>query len=289
MVSLPNNAPLRGIYINLERSTARRQQLEQQLDRLGLRHLYQRFQGLDGESIYEEHKHTKLSPGSLGCWLSHRDALRGDADNDNHLHILEDDVQITEGFRPFLKTLIGKKAETFDWDIIFTDIGVRWWAVSPNDMRQLLSAVNHGANTRTIGLYDASITYAASMASYIVNKNSKQKVASLLEDGFGSSAPIDIYMGTLITEGRIKAHVTLPFVTTLSELHSESTIKGDLNSSNPTRTLSILFRRSLAYDVDTNKILHVCKDRMESEALDDRSKIYIGLMAHLFSGEARSF
>jgi hypothetical protein len=43
--------PYHGLYINLDRSTARRDAMETQLDRLGLSSLYARFPAIDGASL----------------------------------------------------------------------------------------------------------------------------------------------------------------------------------------------------------------------------------------------
>ena len=43
--------PYHGLYINLDRSTARRDAMEKQLDRLGLSPFYARFPAIDGASL----------------------------------------------------------------------------------------------------------------------------------------------------------------------------------------------------------------------------------------------
>lgn len=77
-----NGSSLYVTYINLEHRTDRKQDIEQELHRIGLPH-FTRFNAI------------KNAHGSLGCSLSHEAALRlGIESGADHIVIFEDDFQL---------------------------------------------------------------------------------------------------------------------------------------------------------------------------------------------------
>lgn len=115
----------RCLYINLDRSADRREQVEGELARAGV--VAERVPGFDGKrdigtlpTTYSVTRRTfvgkQLNPAEIGCVESHRRALRmlveaGDAFG----VILEDDVELLAGFRAAVEALI---AETAGWHLI---------------------------------------------------------------------------------------------------------------------------------------------------------------------------
>src|ERR1700761_1829036 len=81
--------PYIGRYINLDRSPERRRELEAMLAGFGVADRYQRFTAVDGQE--REARFSAVSPGELGCFLSHYECLR-DAPRGRPIHIIEDDV-----------------------------------------------------------------------------------------------------------------------------------------------------------------------------------------------------
>lgn len=115
----------RCLYINLDRSVDRREQVEVEIAKAGI--VAERVPGFDGKrdigtlpTAYSSTRRTfvgkQLNPAEIGCVESHRRALRilveaGDAFG----VVLEDDVELLDGFRDAVQALT---AETAGWHII---------------------------------------------------------------------------------------------------------------------------------------------------------------------------
>lgn len=115
----------RCLYINLDRSLDRREQVEAELAKAGVE--AERVSGFDGKrdigklpTTYDATRRMfvgkQLNVAEIGCVESHRRALRilveaGDAFG----VVLEDDVELLEGFRDAVEALI---SETAGWHIV---------------------------------------------------------------------------------------------------------------------------------------------------------------------------
>jgi len=115
----------RCLYINLDRSLDRREQINAEIVKAGI--VAERVPGFDGKrdigklpTTYSPVRRSfvgkQLNPAEIGCVESHRRALRmlveaGDAFG----VILEDDVELLEGFHSAVEALI---AEAAGWHII---------------------------------------------------------------------------------------------------------------------------------------------------------------------------
>ncbi len=115
----------RCLYINLDRSLDRREQVEAEIAKAGV--LAERVPGFDGKrdigklpTTYSSLRRTfvgkQLNPAEIGCVESHRRALRILVDaGDAFGVVLEDDVELLDGFRDAVEALI---AETAGWHLI---------------------------------------------------------------------------------------------------------------------------------------------------------------------------
>lgn len=281
--------PIRGVYINLDSSLKRRAHCEKQIETFGLGSIYSRFPGVEGKSIYAGYEKTGLSPGKIGCWVSHMNAIKCGIDHDYHMHILEDDFQLTEGFPLLLKYLAETADQTLDWDILFTDFTL---AITKNvfSVKEYISKINTLYNKKRFAIEDALNLYAAGNSSYIVNRTSKSKIASILESGLGAKIPKDLYLREKVRKGEIKAAVTLPFLTTLDDLFMESDILGTIDNKNPSIIFNVLFRRSLSWGADTKGILRAIKQRLAAQPpINDRSMIYTHLVGHFVSDDYKVY
>jgi GR25 family glycosyltransferase involved in LPS biosynthesis len=289
MPEQPDNYPLRGSYINLDRSPERRALCEQQLLQQGLTPYYQRLAGVDGKLVHINYPSTKFSPAKLGCWLSHLNAIEQGVEHDHHHHILEDDFQFTPAFRSFAETLDHQLAKLESWDILFTDVDLAGMH-QVQAMRDLIATINKLATSGEIVLRDAVNLYAAGNSSYIINRASKHKVLELMKPGLQTQAPNDIYLRQLIRNGQLKAFVTLPFVTTVDAGFSDSTILGSIGQTNPSILLATQFRRSLACQAETRAILDTVKKQINQlRPISDRGMIYAHLAAHFVSDDYKPY
>lgn len=292
MASMPDDAdtfPLRGCYINLDRSPERRELCERQLGRFGLADHYQRLAAVDGKLVHGSHGDTKFSPAKLGCWLSHLQAMELGLTHDAHHHILEDDFQLTPAFTAFAHNLDERLIPPGDWDILFTDVDLAGM-FQVQAMRELIVTVNRLSASGEVALRDAVNLFAAGNSSYIINRASKARVLELMKPGLATTAPNDIYMRQLIRNGKLKAFVTLPFVTTVDAGFNDSTILGNIGQTNPSILLATQFRRSLAYQAETRAILDSVKTQINQlRPISDRGMIYAHLVAHFVSDDYKPY
>ena len=82
-----------GVYINLDRATERRAQIERQLDALALPFELRRLPAVDGSARKDLPAH--LTAAQYGCWLSHLAALENSLASEEHLYVLEDDALLS--------------------------------------------------------------------------------------------------------------------------------------------------------------------------------------------------
>jgi len=108
----------KGLYINLERSNARRQRIEGELFGLGLGTLYNRLPATDGATSEQR---PPLRAGELGCYLSHLRALEIAAESDRPMHILEDDARLSK----LVPAVLPAANRLFqNADIVFLDVAL---------------------------------------------------------------------------------------------------------------------------------------------------------------------
>lgn len=117
---------LRVVLINLERSTKRREQMQQRLGDLGLSYHWQAaidgaarkeelWQSLD-EKAFERNVGRAVLLGEIGCYHSHLTAWREFLQTtDEVLLVLEDDVVFGADFIPALELALAHKQ---DWDFL---------------------------------------------------------------------------------------------------------------------------------------------------------------------------
>jgi len=271
----------RGYFINLDRESSRRESLTRNLAEIGAASRYKRFSAIDGQTVASQYQ-TKLSPGQLGCWLSHLRVLESERNSDAHLHLVEDDVEFAQDSVALCEKALECALGT-DWDLIFTEIWV------PPD----LDTFRHFSEK--IGLYEREgmITVSslrsnsfAGTSSYFVNKDSIGKVAGFLADNWKKGIPIDLWYRKLVSKGDLVAYVTVPFLTSRSPHSADSSIQ-------PLRNLSSsvlgVYGRAFYKDADVTSLL--AEMRQLTQGIQDRplSRLYGELIHFLLSGERRGF
>jgi len=277
-----------GTYINLKKSKIRAEACLTQISQLGIKD-YNRISAIDGAQAQQEHSDIKYSKGKLGCWLSHLNAMEHSLSHEHHQHILEDDFVFTNVFRSFRDNFDSHTSALREWDIVFCDVDL---ANMHNvaEMGNLIKHVSSLERAGKISFENAKKLYSAGNSSYIINKTSKQKIYSLMKEGFKSGLPNDLYLRKLIREDKVKAFVTLPFVTTVSDEFNDSTILGDISEANPSILFATIFRQSLAWGADTRSLLNAFRDRINQlRPISDRSMIYAQLVAHFVSNDYKPY
>ena len=233
-----------GFFINLDRSPQRRAALETHLTALGLGTRYRRFPGVDGKTVAAP-PGTRLAPGAFGCWLSHTGLLEGNRGTHTHLHVLEDDVVLAGQAAALFEPLIRQADSRLGaWDLLFTDVYV---PLTPAVHRLFLSRLGDFDRGRGPSFVDLTGVEFAGFTSYFVNRQAVAKVCDLLAGGWATGAPIDVFVRDLVGRGRLQAYVTIPFLSTLSPIGSQSDIRGPVDRS---RRVCEAYRRGFFIDAD---------------------------------------
>jgi len=218
-----------GVYINLDRSTGRRAQVEAELARHGLSSDYVRFPAVDGRRAGTGA--SPLGPGEVGCFRSHVGALRLFAGGDRHVHVAEDDIVFSSRFAAAAGELV--RSGTLDrYDLVFLDTVVAVGLELVSEFRRLFERQAPRADAgavRPITVLDFRQHKFASTSSYLVNRGSVERVAGLLERELaaGPALPLDLHYCRLMETDGLRVGCIFPFVTSVRlESAATTTITG---------------------------------------------------------------
>ena len=213
-----------GIYINLARSSDRDIYIRSHLASLQMLECFKRFEAVDGVNV-QVPSGAKINAFEMACYDSHLQAMQ--EGEGKHIHIIEDDVQLSQNFRFVLQPFLDFQDDK-EWDIIFFGVNVPIAKV----VYDLLLVGERGQNRfKLFDLQPFGSLYSG-CHSYIINHRSVSKITALLDENKYDLA-VDLKLRNYIFEGKIKAFVTLPllaiplptlFDTTILERVSESTM-----------------------------------------------------------------
>ncbi|MGA7974618.1 MAG: tetratricopeptide repeat protein [Pseudolabrys sp.] len=219
-----------GFYINLDRSPARRLEIEDDIARHGLRYFYQRFPAADGNVLGVPA--GQLTSGEIGCFTSHYLLLKQNAGSQKHLHVVEDDAAFSPYTARTIRSIIASGAID-QFDMLFTDT-----FVSPQrpDYQKYKALYDDSLERDAAGgvacIHPTIIRYSAGAVSYVVNFRSIPRLLEVLgrELMKGPVEALDLTIRRAAGEGAIRVGCLFPFVTTLHiEQNANSTIGGGRN------------------------------------------------------------
>lgn len=188
-------------YVNLSHRTDRLERMKVQLERVGIDAI--RTPGIyPHERLEDKSKMTAMlnrkQVGALGCYLAQVDIMKKALELDKHAFIIEDDIVFCEDFNEridyidkwqSIKSEDGIKT-AIDWSIVWLGgtfhVGRPYWDEKRKPEHRIgrdAELTNDKHMVRTFGSF---CTY-----SYIVNKDSIQKVLDLLESFISESIGID--------------------------------------------------------------------------------------------------
>jgi GR25 family glycosyltransferase involved in LPS biosynthesis len=285
-----------GYYINLDGNRGRKQELERQLAACNLQPIYKRHPASLGNAL--NLKAPGLKPGAVGCFTSHYLLLQSLKNAATHVHVAEDDIV----FGPTTGLVIDSMARNGDldkWDMIYTDV---WVPPDLQYIRELSALYRQCATLNPDGtlkkverftLLNLSRRVFASTVSYVVNKNSLNKIAAILAEAVQGelSMPIDLYYRHQIHQGRISAACIFPFVTSVNIRENlisniTDTADGKLQRS----ILSTTMLRNLFFlHCDPKSLLKLGAEYLQVDAVDARDQVIGDILRFSVSPSAQAF
>ncbi|MDX2027822.1 MAG: glycosyltransferase family 25 protein [Alphaproteobacteria bacterium] len=248
-----------GFYINLDRSTVRRAEIEAELSRYGLSGHYQRFVAAEGNPQSFPNP-AKLKEGEMGCFRSHYLLLKANVNSSKPLHVVEDDAVFSQFTGDALRAVIAE-GNLNHYDIVYTDLFIPTSNVLYRELKKAYDKnIVRDATGRVTQAYfsvmDMKGQKFASTASFLVNPQAIGKLHHLYEAELvkGPTLPIDLYICQKAAEGVLKVGCVFPYVTSIKvALESDTTIRG----SNPqlSEFAANLVRRSFFIEADLQDCL----------------------------------
>ena len=247
-----------SVLINLDSRPERLATMQDRLAALGLSDRCQRLSAVVGSA----RPGSRLSPGAIGCFLSHRRALDM-ARPGTFLHILEDDVEISRHFDAGISRLAAA-GKLSNLDLIFTGM-----IVIPNDFYTLrLLEAAYVRNTRSqppsLDIINLKGFLFAGTGSYLVNPAALVKVSRLLDTALKGpmDAPIDLLYRKAIWDGHLRAGCLFPFLTaTRLDATATSAIKATDQKAYLLDTFSTVFYLDADYESLAEAVLPVAENK----------------------------
>jgi GR25 family glycosyltransferase involved in LPS biosynthesis len=236
---------MQGLYINLDRSERRRSRFEAEQARFGLSGAYKRVRAVQ-----------EVEP-MRGCWQSHIKAMHAARQLGGIVHIVEDDVILSDAVAPFLASPeLAGLLERFD--IIYLSM---WVDPEPLSMRPYLAALaERGDRYAYVDMLGVRV---GAMDSYVVAPRSLAKVARLMGERLARPPLManDGFIDSLVKARTLKAAAIVPFLSCI-----------DIDTGTQS-TLQYLGRDEQTRFVKLRTSFFVDRDRQESFPLpgDDRA------------------
>jgi GR25 family glycosyltransferase involved in LPS biosynthesis len=219
---------MKCFYINLDHATARRDAIEQsfrQHKRAGW--TLTRVAAVDAAQVRDSRVPGSLPDEQKACLLSHKWVIGANRGGNGHILILEDDAIFGPSTFGILEDLLARADTDRAWDLIYTDLAIprvcgmaeflalRHWVAARGGMTLLdlepLRSVNR-------------MEFAGATA-YVVNRTATTKLYDRLDSLTALDVPYDLLLREEIHTARLKAFVTVPFLTSVSRLADESSIQ----------------------------------------------------------------
>ncbi|HZF83553.1 MAG TPA: glycosyltransferase family 25 protein, partial [Burkholderiaceae bacterium] len=168
-----------GFYINLDRSTDRRDAMESQLQALAMPWV-RRFPALDG-ALHPTPTGAALGAGERACFVSHAQAIAAPSAGGLRL-VLEDDVQIAQD----LPAIIGGfgLSQLDAYDLVFLDCQPQVNAMALMTLWSCLQTHRIESGSGRVGgvnLYDAGPLYQFGATGYLVTPAGRERLVPLLQ------------------------------------------------------------------------------------------------------------
>lgn len=235
-------------YINLDHAVERRAAIEASFKK-AIRPGWNlaRFAAIDTGFVDRHAIAGDRSAAEKACYLSHKTVIETHAASAGHLLVLEDDVEFGVASCEIVDGFLQHNPEA-EWDLLFLDVCVQ----NIGDMATVYFHRERLMKERKVIPLDlAKIPFFGTNA-YIVNAGSLEKVLACVEAGLPVDVEYDIYLADQVRQGRLKAAVLFPFVTTLSDHATRSQIQP--TSSDKINQARNLFRNLVWLESAPNQV-----------------------------------
>lgn len=270
-----------GVYINLDRSPLRRERMEVQLAQLGLSEFYTRFSAVDGAGL--KRSSGKIGPGETGAFRSHARVLELAQERGLPVHILEDDALLSEHLRPVIDDTIA--AGLLDrFDVVFTDTLFNPHLGMLKGLKAAFDSVTltplHSLRLADLKVIDLARENFSCFTSYVVPAKSMDRILALYHAELlnGPAKPVDLFLRDCVLNGRLRAALLFPFVTSfrLDEV-AASTIGAGAQPAKP----SVMVLAVLRYLFFVGRDLDYAKSCLDAATRLNRGKtdVHHDLMA----------
>jgi GR25 family glycosyltransferase involved in LPS biosynthesis len=225
-----------GYFINLDRTAGRRASLERQLREFGIEHRYQRFPAVDGRRIIAG-RSTTCAPGEVGIFRSHMDALETALGSDKAVHLMEDDIVLSDLMVPAVDAALHRGV--FDrHDIVFTEMFVdrkistiNWYTALYDELTE--RGARRIETPAQVKVVDVGDTYLFGTTSYVVGPHSVNRVLAVLHREWrkGPTMAIDVLLQKAAQARQLSLACFFPFLTTLDFGLARDSAAGRVESS----------------------------------------------------------
>jgi GR25 family glycosyltransferase involved in LPS biosynthesis len=282
-----------GLWINLDRATTRRQELEQQLQVAGLAGEYQRVEGVEGSQVAP----NIARPGVIGCWLSHLRALERGRASGKVVHILEDDTLLGHRAQELFHSLASSPTVR-KYDLVFTDVLLDYFTTQHyfKAFTEQAGQVSPGEIPSFVHAIDLREILFACTNSYFISPDRIGTVLDLLTQTYQqldphNPEPIDMAMRRLVRTGKLSAAVTCPFLTSCQlDALADSTIENNADTDlNRTRWLHSIHRQAFFYGADDRALLTQLESQFPTQLSSDKSRLLSLLYEQFLIQSQKSF
>lgn len=289
---------MNGCFINLQRSSARREAMQAQLQALGL-HGVTRLAAVDAADLHgAQAPHTvhgsRISAGEHACFLSHLAALEQGLPGSFHL-VLEDDALLSPALPQLLRQAEAlARLEAFDLVFLECMPYTSAPALLPlwRSLRQHLPPAAAGAPREALAgieILEAKGLYNWGAVAYLATPRGLRSLPGLLRQALaaGPAQALDLTLSTLIEQGRLRAAVLAPFLATPRQGELGHSTITDRDRASENEVLGHALRRLFFAGPVDGLEAEVAPYRHAPLTDDPQLRLLADLMAQLFVITAR--
>jgi GR25 family glycosyltransferase involved in LPS biosynthesis len=226
-------------FINLAGATDRRSYLEENFRSWAPASAkLTRIDAVDSQFVESSGLSGRIRSSEIACLLSHRKAIAASLEESQHSLIVEDDALFGPSTFEKLPTIPQLQDDSIDLVFLSAMLGDLASLVGHVLMRRVLLKDGRIA---TVDL--ASIAFSGADA-YIVKRQSKDKLLTLIDQVKVYDTPYDLLLRNWVHSRALRAVLVFPFLTMLSPMADASTN----GNANETMSTYIALRRLLAMD-----------------------------------------